>query len=71
MFETATVPAGTVLVGAGKQGVEVYRKGGIDVNIYEQNEDDALYNRVTLLAEERLATAVKYPKALVKVTAAA
>ena len=71
VFETATVPAGTVLVGAGKQGVEVYRKGGIDVNIYEQNEDDAIYNRVTLLAEERLATAVKYPKALVKVTAAA
>ena len=68
IFETSEVAAGTVLVGAGKQAVQVYRKGGVDVNIYEQNEDDALYNRVTLLAEERLAVAVKYPKGLVKVT---
>ena len=41
----------------------------VDVCGYE--ERSLGYNRVTLLAEERLATAVKYPKALVKVTAAA
>lgn len=69
VFETSTVQAGTVLVGAGKQGVNIVRKGGTQVKIYEQNEDDAIYNRVTLLAEERLVTAVKYPAALVKLTA--
>ena len=30
----------------------------MDVKLYEQNEDDAIYNRVTLLAEERVACAV-------------
>ena len=30
----------------------------VDVKLYEQNEDDAIYNRVTLLAEERIACAV-------------
>lgn len=33
---------------------KIYRKSDIDVRVYEQNEDDALYNRVTVLAEERL-----------------
>lgn len=41
-----------------KEAVKVWKKGGLDVKLYEQNEDDALYNRVTLLAEERLACAV-------------
>jgi len=70
VFETSTVPAGTVLVGAGKQSVQIARKGGVMVNLYEQNEDDALKNCVTLLAEERLVTCVKYPNGLVKLTAA-
>ena len=38
--------------------VKVYKKGGIDVKLYEQNEDDALYNRVTLLGEVRELAAV-------------
>lgn len=41
-----------------KEAVKIWKKGGLDVKLYEQNEDDALYNRVTLLAEERLACAV-------------
>ena len=41
-----------------KQAVKVWAKGGVDVKLYEQNEDDAIYNRVTLLAEERVACAV-------------
>lgn len=40
------------------QAVKVWAKGGMDVKLYEQNEDDAIYNRVTLLAEERVACAV-------------
>ena len=57
IFTSSTVTQGQALVCA-KEAVKVWKKGGLDVRLYEQNEDDALYNRVTLLAEERLACAV-------------
>jgi len=57
VFESTAVSQGDVLVVA-KQAVKVWAKGGVDVKLYEQNEDDAIYNRVTLLAEERVACAV-------------
>ena len=57
IFTSSTVTQGQALVCA-KEAVKVWKKGGLDVRVYEQNEDDALYNRVTLLAEERLAAAV-------------
>lgn len=53
----SNVPQGSALVCA-REAVKIWRKSGIDVRLYEQNEDDALYNRVTLLAETRLAAAV-------------
>lgn len=58
VFESNALNAGDALVVA-KQAVKVWVKGGVDVKLYEQNEDDAIYNRVTLLAEERIACAVK------------
>ena len=57
IFASSDVAEGSALVCA-KEAVKVWKKGGMDVKLYEQNEDDALYNRVTLLAEERLACAV-------------
>lgn len=57
IFTSAAVSQGSAIVAA-RQAVKVWKKGGMDVKLYEQNEDDALYNRVTLLAEERLACAV-------------
>lgn len=57
IFTSSTVSQGSALVCA-KEAVKVWKKGGLDVKVYEQNEDDAIYNRVTLLAEERLACAV-------------
>ena len=57
IFTSSTVSQGSALVAA-KEAVKVWKKGGLDVKVYEQNEDDAIYNRVTLLAEERLACAV-------------
>lgn len=66
--ESADLTAGTFLVIAGKKAVKVYRKGGADVKVYEQNEDDAIYNRVTIIAEERALAAVVAPAAVIKVT---
>lgn len=57
IFASSTVAQGTALVCA-KEAVKVWKKSGIDVRLFEQNEDDAIYNRVTLVAEERLACAV-------------
>lgn len=57
VFTSSAVTAGSALVAA-REAVKIWKKGGLDVKIYEQNEDDALYNRVTLVAEERLAVAV-------------
>ena len=57
IFTSSSVTQGSALVVA-REAVKVWKKGGIDVRLFEQNEDDALYNRVTLLGEERLASAV-------------
>lgn len=57
MFASSQVSQGSALVVA-KEAVKVWKKGGIDVKLFEQNEDDALYNRVTLLGELREACAV-------------
>lgn len=69
--ESADMTAGTFVVTAGKNAVKIYRKSGAEVKVYEQNEDDAIYNRVTIIAEERLAVAVVAPSAVIKVTEAA
>lgn len=68
---TPAVAAGTVLVGAFSQGATVYRKGGVRVDLANTNEDDFINNLVTLRVEERIALAVRYPAAFVKVSLAA
>lgn len=65
---TPAVAAGTVLVGAFSQGATVYRKGGVRVDAANTNEADFINNLVTLRVEERIALAVRYPAAFVKVS---
>lgn len=70
IFTSSEVAQGSALVAA-KEAVKVWKKGGLDVKVYEQNEDDAIYNRVTLLAEERLACAVVDLKGVVLLASSA
>lgn len=70
IFTSSAVSQGSALIAA-KQAVKIYKKGGLDVKVYEQNEDDALYNKVTLLAEERLACAVVDLKGVVLLASSA
>ena len=70
VYESSAVTAGEPLVAAGKQAVKVYRKGDINVKVFDQNEDDALYNLVTVLGEERAKTAVLDVNGVVKISAA-
>lgn len=67
---TPAIAKGTVLVGAFRQGGAVIRRQGLSVDIANQNEDDFISNRVTIRIEERLALAVRYPAAFVKVNLA-
>lgn len=70
VFESSAVTAGEPLVAAGKQAIKVYRKGDINVKVFDQNEDDALYNLVTVLGEERAKTAVIDKNGVVAISAA-
>ena len=68
---TADIPAGTILVGAFKQGATVLSNGGVQVEATNSNEDDFVKNLMTIRAEERLALAVRVPlafKSIVKDT---
>lgn len=65
---TPAVASGTVVVGAWQQGGSVYRKGGIRVESTNSHDTDFTSNLVTIRAEERVALAVRVPKAFVKVT---
>ena len=67
---TPAIAQGTVLVGAFQQGASVIRRKGMTVEIANQNEDDFVNNRIAIRIEERLALAVRYPKAFCKVTVA-
>ena len=70
---TPNITAGTVLVGAFKQGATVVTKDGegARIEVFRGDHDDAIYNRVTVVVEERIALATRYPKAFVKITEAA
>ena len=69
---TDAVAAGTVVVGAFKQGGSVITKAGAGarVEVVTGDHDDAIHNRVTVVVEERIALAVRAPKAFVKIAAA-
>lgn len=65
---TPAIAAGTVLVGAFGTAAQLFRKGGIQVDSTNSNEDDFTHNRVAIRAEERILLAVYRPAAFVKVT---
>jgi HK97 family phage major capsid protein len=62
---TPTMPKGEFLVGAFRDGAQVFDRWDATVLISTENEDDFVNNLATLLAEERLALAVKRPNAFV------
>jgi HK97 family phage major capsid protein len=52
---TPSIAQGTALVGAFKTCAQVFRRGGITVEMTNSNEDDFLKNLVAIRAEERAA----------------
>lgn len=64
---TTAAAQGEILLGAFRIGATVYRKGGVRVEATNTHADNFTNNKVTVRAEERVALAVRYPAAFVKV----
>jgi len=69
---TPNIASGTLVVGAFKQGASVITKAGEGqrIEVFVGDHDDAIYNRVTVVVEERLGLAVRRPGAFCKLTEA-
>jgi HK97 family phage major capsid protein len=60
--------AGKALVGAFGTGAQLYDREEASIRISEQHSDFFIRNAIVILAEQRLALAVKRPEAFVEVT---
>jgi HK97 family phage major capsid protein len=58
---------GVALVGAFGTGAQLYDREEASIRISEQHSDFFVRNAIVVLAEQRLALAVKRPEAFVKV----
>ena len=59
------MPEGEFLVGAFGLAAQIFDREEASVMISSEDQDNFVKNKVTILAEERLALAVKRPQALV------
>lgn len=71
VVDSPAIAEGTALVGAFGLGAQLYDRMQANIRIAEQHADLFVRNAVAILAEERLALAVKRPESFVKVTLAA
>jgi HK97 family phage major capsid protein len=68
VIDTPAIAEGTALVGAFGTGAQLYDREAASIRISEQHSDFFVRNAIVVLAEERLALAVKRPESFVKVT---
>lgn len=68
VVDTPAMPEGTALVGAFGTGAQLYDREQASIRISEQHADFFVRNAIVVLAEQRLALAVKRPEAFVAVT---
>ena len=68
VIDTPAIAEGTALVGAFGTGAQLYDREAANIRMSENQEDFFTRNAIVVLAEERLALAVKRPESFVKVT---
>ena len=68
VVDTPAIAEGTALIGAFGTGAQLYDREQASIRISEQHADFFVRNAIVILAEQRLALAVKRPEAFVKVT---
>jgi HK97 family phage major capsid protein len=67
VVDTPAITEGTALIGAFGTGAQLYDREAASIRISEQHADFFVRNAIVILAEQRLALAVKRPEAFVKV----
>jgi len=67
VVDTPAMPEGTALVGAFGTGAQLYDREQASIRISEQHSDFFVRNAIVVLAEQRLALAVKRPEAFVSI----
>ena len=68
VVDTPAIAEGTALVGAFGTGAQLYDREQASIRISEQHADFFVRNAIVILAEQRLALAVKRPESFVKVS---
>jgi HK97 family phage major capsid protein len=68
VVDTPAIAEGTALVGAFGTAAQLYDREQASIRISEQHADFFVRNAIVILAEQRLALAVKRPEAFVEVT---
>jgi HK97 family phage major capsid protein len=67
IVDTPAIDEGTALVGAFGTGAQIYDREQASIRISEQHADFFVRNAIVILAEQRLALAVKRPESFVKI----
>jgi HK97 family phage major capsid protein len=67
VIDTPAIPEGEALVGAFGTAAQLYDREQASIRISEQHADFFVRNAIVVLAEQRLALAVKRPEAFVKI----
>ena len=70
VVSTTSQTKGDFLTGAFRQAAQGYDRETMSVEVFNQDQDNAVKNQVTILCEERIALAVFNPKGMVKGTLA-
>jgi HK97 family phage major capsid protein len=65
IIETTAIGAGEFLVGDFQRGAQLFDRKTASINFYDQDEDNAQKNLITVVIEERVALAVYRPNAFV------
>ena len=65
IIETTAIGVGEFLVGDFQRGAQLFDRKTASINFYDQDEDNAQKNLITVVIEERLALAVYRPNAFV------
>ena len=68
IVDTPAIAEGTALVGAFGTGAQIYDREEASIRISEQHSDFFVRNAIVILAEQRLALAVKRPESFVNIT---
>ena len=68
VLETTNMPAGQMLIGDFRMGIEGYLRDGVTIKSTDSHEDNFSHNIITMRAEMRYCQAIKRPEAFCLVT---